>query len=1283
MTTQATSTFGIYTVESFTGNGTAQWTVPSTITSVEVLVVGAGASGWNERAAPSGGYAGWGPPGAVYEGTKTVSGSYTITIGQGGLGYLSNYFGYPGSGGSSSIGTLASALGGTATFRYYGAYAGLSSDYWGIILGNIGGGGLGYAGRGIDGIVLIRYITPRATLTTEDVTLLTSTTLTCHGTVTALTAGHIDRQGFCYKASTTTDPTTSDSVVYTDGSFGLGSFTKAVTGLSAGTAYRFASYGITNAGVTTYGNVIQVITVTTGFIDAMEYSSNALAQAAYVSNGAYLASGVSGKLIGGYHFRKEIPNTESHVLVQSTKNIFKSDNTSEIPNQDTFSNFITLPTANYVNFSEAPDQSMIACDGYTNYVYSGNEYRVAKFINFAPDGTFSYDYTDVVNNNLTDSDNIATLYTDTVTVGSGTKLLLNAFGTEGSQTILDTSAGAKTVTVAGQTYIDTTTYPTAGYTGSLKFDGTGDYLTLLDSADWYMAADPFTISFWMKESFLATDVGFCGQYTGTSDYWYFSMSVGLYGIKTFTFTIKSTTVKALYIWTTSPPDYNSWKHVELVRNGTNVYLFINGISKTPTITTAISTNEVPNLAAVLTVGAGGATSLAQYVMYGNMAGFEVIKGTASHTENFTPPTVPNGLTGASCYVGSTRPITGAKFYVSTPNTGASSAKVFYWGGSSFVENTTVSDGTATGGATLAKTGTISFDTTLGSCKVKAINENVAYYYRFDFVGIDSGVKLSQVSLQTPVQKLVDIWDGSPRQIYAFLKYTTVYSDLTSNVYKLDYYATDTTTYAQIGALTSAQYLYGGFNERLLGMKIYFGETSVNTTVAIMSIDTWSGSAWVNVGSLDDGTSVTNISANRTGVVTWNPPSVTAEYTKSVGNSSQWYFYRISFNATLSADVRIDNITGIPAQVELPPYRYPVIWQNRLWLLNDQSKNKNTAIGSAYGTVCVFNGLDSPKLTFGGTQEVMCAAPLFTRYGGSIYENLVVCKRNQTYLVDGTSPTTYIVYTIANSVGCVAPQTMKVCDTGYEVAPGLTKHVVVWLSSAGVVMFDANAVINISADISDRFDPTSANYINTDIVEKFTAFYDSKRTTYHIQIATGTSTTLNEEWAYDLTRRKWYYVFRGTKYITCGFDVEDGIGNKYSFGGTDDGFIEYLENGFTFDGIPVTYIFRLPDGILDKSLTTVKEVRRIKLTGKANTTLGTVTVRHYGNGSSVASIPAIASISQNVVGKRVYQIGRSITFRNVLHSFEFEITTSDSSSGFNPLFVSGFWRVIREDWTDGE
>jgi hypothetical protein len=977
---------------------------------------------------------------------------------------------------------------------------------------------------------------------------------------------------------------------------------------------------------------------------------------------------------GGFHFKKEIPNTENHILVQTTEStnsrIVKSDNTTSIPAQDTFSTFVTLPTTNLVNFSEAPDESMVFCDGYTNYVYSGSEYRVAKVINFDPAGTYSYDYTTVANNNLTDSNNVFSLKGG---LGGGldtsTMTLLHF---DNNVTDSATQGNAPfTYTATDLTY--STTYKVFGTHGAV-FNGTSSVITTGDDANFDFSGGKFTIDGWFYVTDLTAASPIFYQQTDANNYIYFyidtdgSIKLSIYdtGAEVVACAAPAGTI-------TTHPD-TGWKHIALVENDNDYYIFVDGVQ----CGYVSDANRAANYTGNVTIGSNGVA-----FFYGYMDELRV-SSSARWTSDFTPPVAAYSGTSsdyAYLYIGSARPISGVKFYIKTANATASTVSGFYWNGSSWTAVGSLVDGTldtATSTITLAQTGTMSFTSTVDLCKVKAIKNNVAYYYQFVFSDVDTAAAISQISVVCPVQALVDIWDGQPRQLYSCIKYDgSTYTDYTQNTYALDFLASLATTFVNMGGFTSSQYMYFGFNERMLGVKFYLGETNVNTNAAIMSIDYWNGTTWATVGSIDDGTSVGGKSFNRSGVVTWNPPAVTSEYVNSVGNSAEWYYYRVHFSATLSGTVYLDNVIGIPAQVDIKAHKFAVLWQNRLWLLNDQSRNKNCAIGSSYGTVCVFNGTDSPLLSFGGPNGIECAAPLYTRYGGNVYENLIVCKRNQTYLVDGTSPSNYIVYKIADTTGCIAPQTTKVCDTGYEVAPGLTKHVILWLSASGVVMFDANSLINVSGDIGDRFEEGSTNYINESLADKFTAFYDAARYEYHLLIATGSSTTLNEEWVYDLVHRKWWLANRKTKYITCGINIEDSVGNRYIFGGTDDGYLERLEYGNTFDGVAIEYKFRLADNLLDKSLMYIKEIRGLKLTGIVSTTASTITVNHYLDGSTTASTPAIPVINQNVSGKRIYQVFRSISFKGVFHGFEFIISTSDGGV-FRPLYVSGLWRTLRED-----
>jgi prepilin-type N-terminal cleavage/methylation domain-containing protein len=98
-----------YAIQSFTTVGTASWTVPAGVTSVEYLVVGGGGGGSGMY---SGGYyiSGGGGSGGFVTGTLSVSSSVSLGVGAGGTGGPTGANG--GQGGNSFFGTITGYGGG-------------------------------------------------------------------------------------------------------------------------------------------------------------------------------------------------------------------------------------------------------------------------------------------------------------------------------------------------------------------------------------------------------------------------------------------------------------------------------------------------------------------------------------------------------------------------------------------------------------------------------------------------------------------------------------------------------------------------------------------------------------------------------------------------------------------------------------------------------------------------------------------------------------------------------------------------------------------------------------------------------------------------------------------------------------------------------------------------------------------------------------------------------------------------------------------------------------------
>jgi len=108
------------------------------------------------------------------------------------------------------------------------------------------------------------------TVTTSSVTNISSTTATGGGNITDTGGIDVTERGICW--STSTNPTTSDSKAYDTGTFGTGSYTKNMTGLSPGTTYHVRAYAINDLG-TSYGSDVQF---TTAQVHTKTFTANAV-----------------------------------------------------------------------------------------------------------------------------------------------------------------------------------------------------------------------------------------------------------------------------------------------------------------------------------------------------------------------------------------------------------------------------------------------------------------------------------------------------------------------------------------------------------------------------------------------------------------------------------------------------------------------------------------------------------------------------------------------------------------------------------------------------------------------------------------------------------------------------------------------------------------------------------------------------------------------------------------------------------------------------------------------
>ena len=212
-----------------------------------------------------------------------------------------------------------------------------------------------------------------------------------------------------------------------------------------------------------------------------------------------------------------------------------------------------------------------------------------------------------------------------------TVALLHMDGADASTTFTDESG--KTWTAANYAQIDTAQYKFGGASG--LFDGTGDYITTGDSADWDIGSGNFTIDFWYRPNALG-NYNLCGQGENTANLslwsWYMQHAASNQIVSVI---ISGTSQYQAY--STGTVAVGNWYHVAVVRNGNNLTTYLNGTGGTPKNVTGVTAN---NSSQAVSIGRLG--SRAALYTNGWIDEFRFSKGIARWTVNFTPPTAPYG-----------------------------------------------------------------------------------------------------------------------------------------------------------------------------------------------------------------------------------------------------------------------------------------------------------------------------------------------------------------------------------------------------------------------------------------------------------------------------------------------------------------------------------------------------------------------------------------------------------------------------------------------------------------
>jgi len=204
-----------------------------------------------------------------------------------------------------------------------------------------------------------------------------------------------------------------------------------------------------------------------------------------------------------------------------------------------------------------------------------------------------------------------------------TVLLLPCNGADGATTFPDLSASNHTVTANGNAQVDTAQQKFGS--GSLLLDGSGDFLSIPDSADWDFGTGDFTVDAWIR---LNSD-GVSYIFDRGSDNWSINRNSSQ---GTLQFRINGTLVVNA-AWS---PSLNTWYHIAGVRSGINCYLFVDGVQLGLTGSDSTNINDTTELRI-------GANQLGTEAFNGWIDEIRITKGVARWTANFITPTKAYGV----------------------------------------------------------------------------------------------------------------------------------------------------------------------------------------------------------------------------------------------------------------------------------------------------------------------------------------------------------------------------------------------------------------------------------------------------------------------------------------------------------------------------------------------------------------------------------------------------------------------------------------------------------------
>ena len=167
-------------------------------------------------------------------------------------------------------------------------------------------------------------------------------------------------------------------------------------------------------------------------------------------------------------------------------------------------------------------------------------------------------------------------------------------------------------------------------TGSVEFDGSGDYLQTPDSEIFSLEKNDYTIEGWFYFTTLSSTQRLFGQRAADASELQMLLETNSSGELTYYFSISSSNKNVGGVVATK---VNTWHHIAVVRKDLVHTLYVDGVS---VATNSTDTGSLDNRAQPFSIGRQG--NYTSDAFNGHISNFRICKGTAVYTTDFTVPT---------------------------------------------------------------------------------------------------------------------------------------------------------------------------------------------------------------------------------------------------------------------------------------------------------------------------------------------------------------------------------------------------------------------------------------------------------------------------------------------------------------------------------------------------------------------------------------------------------------------------------------------------------------------